>query len=233
MGLATCDVITMFRIESIIQLKEDESVQVVVRRHIVSIVPNLIISMLLIVLPFFFLFPLFRYGVAGIVIFAVSIVAGIALAVRSFILWNVIVMIVTDQRVVDVDQKSIFSRRVTEASYEKIQDVSWKRDGVVQTIFGMGSLQIQTAGTTATLEAENIPSPKKLHELINDLRKEALARGTKSNEEAGMEKDRRSRIRHIAELIEDVGDDELAEVERLLERKSRGKSMEVLFDKPS
>lgn len=223
----------MFRIESIIQLKEEENIEGLVRRHLVTLLPSLIISMLFIVLPFFFLFPLFGLGPLGVIVFGLSVIIGILWATRCLFLWNADVLVVTNLRIVDVDQKGLLSRKVSEAPYGVIQDVSWKREGIWQTIFRMGSVSIQTAGSSANIEADNIPHPGKLHEIINDerLRHEAEPKEQKQSPE---KKDRRSRIRRIAELLEEVSDTSVAEIEAVLERKVKSSSMEKLFsEKPS
>jgi len=49
----------MFRLESVIQLKDEEQIRAIARRHIITLIGPLALAMVLIVVPFFFLFPLF------------------------------------------------------------------------------------------------------------------------------------------------------------------------------
>lgn len=219
----------MFRIESIIQLKEEENIEAQVRRHLASLIPSLFISMLFIVVPFFFLFPLFSYGLAGVISFGLSVVMGIVWAIRALYLWNADVLVVTNMRIVDVDQRGLLSRQVSEASYDVIQDVSWKREGVWQTLFRMGSVTVQTAGTAAKIEAERVPRPAKLHEIINDERLKHKEENQQTHKTTPKNKDRRARIRRIAELLEEVGDSSVAEIEAVLERKVKHQSMQQIF----
>ncbi len=156
--------------------------------------------------------------------------AGILWAIRSLYLWNADVLVVTNLRIVDVDQKGLLSRKVSEAPYDVIQDVSWKREGIWQTIFRMGSVSVQTAGSSATIEAEQIPHPSKLHEIINDERLRYTTEPKERAEASPQKKDRRSRIRRIAELLEEVSDTSVAEIEAVLERKVKTSSMEKLFN---
>jgi uncharacterized membrane protein YdbT with pleckstrin-like domain len=218
----------MFRIESIIQLKDEENIEAMVRRHLASLLPTLFISMLFIVVPFFFLFPLFSFGLPGAIIFGVSVIFGILWAIRTLFLWNADVLVVTNLRIVDVDQKGLLSRKVSEAPYDVIQDVSWKREGIWQTIFRMGSVHVQTAGSSATIEAEKVPHPSKLHEIINDERLR-FTNEPKEVSQTPKSKDRRSRIRRIAELLEQVSDEAVTEIESVLERKVKHLSMEKIF----
>jgi hypothetical protein len=55
--------------------------------------------------------------------------------------------IVTSQRIIDIDQKGLFSREVNEMPLANIEDVSYKQDGFWATIFNFGNVILQTAGT--------------------------------------------------------------------------------------
>jgi uncharacterized membrane protein YdbT with pleckstrin-like domain len=54
--------------------------------------------------------------------------------------------ILTNERIIDIEQKGLFSREVSEFKLDKIQDVSIDVSGVIPTLFHYGSVQIQTAG---------------------------------------------------------------------------------------
>ncbi len=69
--------------------------------------------------------------------------------VYGFVLWTEYYLdmwVVTDKKVIDANQKSLFSREVSTVEIEKIQDVTVDVDGLIATIFGYGTLKIQTAG---------------------------------------------------------------------------------------
>ncbi|MFA6446788.1 MAG: PH domain-containing protein [Patescibacteria group bacterium] len=232
----------MFRLEAVIQLKEEESVKALARRHIITIIPSLFLSMVLIVLPFFFMFPLFGWGTPGIIIFGVLILAGAFVAFRTLFMWDEDVLILTNQRVIDVDQKGLFSRKVTEMSLSSVQDVSWKRHGFLQTIFRMGSINIQSAAATSSIEGTYVARPEKLQDLINELRgashvarPTSYVEGQTSNvvnvkeEDPPVEKDRRTRIRHIAQMLEGSDDGAVMQVENLLEKMEKDRAIRTLF----
>lgn len=218
----------MFRLESVMQLKDEEQIRAMVRRHAITLIGPLLLAMLLIVIPFFFLFPLFSLGLAGIIVFGVMILVGAFLAFRTLFVWDNDVLIVTNFRVVDIDQRGLFSRHVSEANLNAVQDVSWKKQGFWQTLFRMGSVTVQTAGATATIQGDNLPRPEKIQNLINDVRQESPSPTAPA--QTPVEKDRRSRIRHIAAMLEEVKDEEVMEIENILEKKSKEKSMQSLFN---
>ncbi len=218
----------MFRLESAIQLKDNESVKAMVRRHLVTLLPQLALAMALIVAPFFFLFPLFSAGTIGVVAFGACVAAGLVIAGRSLFLWDADVLILTTERAIEVDQKGILSRRVSEAPLASVQDVSWKREGFWPTVFRMGTLTIQTAGATAPICADSIGRPETVYELLNDLRHQAKAEV--ASDASAPVKDRRAHLRHIAEMLERVDDERVAEMEKQLEKQEREKSAEKLFN---
>src|SRR5262249_32798336 len=154
----------------VLSLNDGEKVRAVTRRHVATLVPPLGLALILIVAPFFLLFPLFSWGTPGVVLFCVAIVLGILIAIRSVVLWDAGALILTTMHISDVDQKGLLTRTVSEASLTSIQDVSWGRNGFADTIFRMGKITIQTASTTATIEARRIPHPEQMYELINELR---------------------------------------------------------------
>ncbi|MBI4224856.1 MAG: PH domain-containing protein [Candidatus Sungbacteria bacterium] len=54
--------------------------------------------------------------------------------------------IVTEKRIIDVEQRGLFSREVSEIPIASVQDVTVEVHGIVQTMLGFGTIKIQTAG---------------------------------------------------------------------------------------
>lgn len=164
----------MIRLEEVLQLKEGEEVKAVTRRHVVTLLPELIAATVLIVAPFFFLFPLFTSGPAGIVLFGVLVIVGVILAVRGFIIWDGDLLIVTNNRLVDVDQQGMFARVINEISYINMQDPSWSKTSPIDFLLGVGRVSARSSSGSLIIEARYIPRPKELHELITDYSQQAL-----------------------------------------------------------
>ncbi len=67
----------------------------------------------------------------------------------AFISWTTYYLdtwIVTNRRIIDIDQRALFQRKVTTLMLEKIQDMTVDVDGLFQTLFGFGTLILHTAG---------------------------------------------------------------------------------------
>ena len=154
-------------------LEENEEVIEIIRRYYLTLAFPLFIYFVVILVDFFFLTWLLRRGTWGLVVFSVIFIFFVLLAVRSWVIWSLNVFVVTSKRLIDIDQKGFFERVVSECTYEKIQDVSYKIKGVFQTLLHFGNIQIQTAGNQANLEINCIKDPHKVQELITSrLRKE-------------------------------------------------------------
>ena len=65
-----------------------------------------------------------------------------------FIEWTVYyfdVWFVTEKRIIDVDQKRLFNRDVTNLRFDKIQDVSVDVRGMISTFLDFGNVRVSTA----------------------------------------------------------------------------------------
>lgn len=82
--------------------------------------------------------------------------------------------IITDKRVVNIDQRSLFKRRVSEVELEKIQDIAHEITGVSATTFNFGTVIISPAGG-GNIELREIPQPAKVQDIIVKLVKKATA----------------------------------------------------------
>lgn len=69
------------------------------------------------------------------------------------------VWIVTDKRIVNIKQKGLFSRSISEAKLYRIQDVQAEVHGLLPTFFHFGNVTIRTAGNETFAVFEQVPSP--------------------------------------------------------------------------
>src|SRR3989344_2526123 len=93
----------------------------------------------------------------------------LGLWVLLFVNWTTYfldVWIVTDRRIVDIDQKTLFRRGMITARIEKIQDITVQVEGILQTVFGYGKLIIYTAGDNPDFIIENAAHPYDAKEKI-------------------------------------------------------------------
>ncbi len=151
----------------IVNLHDGEKVAAVVRNHWLSFFWGLSLPFTLIVAAFFFMVPLFRFGTPGLVAFGLLTFGGLFWFLRTVFLWYWNAFIVTSERIVDVDQRGLFDRTVSEAPFDKIQDVSYQVKGILGTVLNVGTVIVQTAGTNTNLELLHVHRPQDIQHLIN------------------------------------------------------------------
>lgn len=156
-------------VEKVIQIKDGEKVVRIVRHYWLVYIPAALIAFLCIALPFFFLLPLFSWNWIGAAIFGISIFVGVLYALRLAILWHWNAFIITTHRVVDIDRRGFFDRIVSEAPYDKIQHVSYRIQGLFGTLGRYGTVVIQNAGMTTTLELPHVYDPRSVHHLLTEM----------------------------------------------------------------
>lgn len=164
----------MFELYHTKNLQEGEEIRLVVRRYPLTMFwPGLLCS-LLILLPFFFLFPLLKLGSWGMAIFFGVGLVGVIAALRLIVLYWYNALLITNRRVIDIDQRGFFHRVVSETTYDKVQDVSIAVRGIAQTLLRCGSVQIQTAGSQANIEVRDVQHPAKVQQLLLSVQAEAV-----------------------------------------------------------
>lgn len=77
--------------------------------------------------------------------------------------------IVTNMRIVDIDQTGLFAHTVSELHIENIEDVTSETNGLFGTLFNYGMVYVQTAGSRERFEFDNVPNPGAVEKLILDI----------------------------------------------------------------
>lgn len=155
----------------------EEQVLLFLRQHFVVNVPWILIAIVMLLAPAFvfpfvltffpFQIPLpASYIVVG-TIFWYLVTAGFILG--NFIYWFFNIYIVTNQRVVDIDFRYLLFKEISEASLDKIQDLTYTSGGVVAALFDFGTVYIQTAAEVPNIEFERVPHPEQVIQTIRSL----------------------------------------------------------------
>ncbi len=154
---------------------QEEEIIAVVRRHWSTNVGWITISLLMSLFPFLltiipiftFLTPNYRF-VSTIFWFLLTF----AFAFENFLSWYFNVFIITEERVVDIYFFNLLDTKFYEAELNKIQDVTYTRTGISQTMFNYGTLSIQTAAETKEINVPGAPNPEMLAKILQELRLE-------------------------------------------------------------
>lgn len=145
-----------------------EKIILFLRPHVVTLIPPLLITIFLILVPF--LVPAFldllNIDLANslnaaqtflLTVFWYLVVAGYAF--YKFIFWYFNVYLLTNERIVDFDFRGILQKEISYAELPQIEDVSPKIIGFFGTFFNYGNVFVQTAGTNPEFEFINVARP--------------------------------------------------------------------------
>lgn len=88
------------------------------------------------------------------------------------------VWIITDQRIIDVEQRGLFHRTVSEIAMDRVQDVTVEIPGFVPTVLKFGTIRIQTAGEQGEFVISEVPDCDKAKNIIVEQQRKRVAAGT-------------------------------------------------------
>lgn len=137
-----------------IELQQDEQVQRIIRRYWLTLTPQLVMGIFFFWLPPALLFLAIDPRFSFISYFLSYLKIGMMLYYLIFLcslfyVWMdyyLDITIITNQRILLIEQKGLFNRQVTSVPRDKIQDITVRKRGVLQTFFDFGDIQLQTAG---------------------------------------------------------------------------------------
>lgn len=90
------------------------------------------------------------------------------------------VLVVTDKRLIDIEQVGLFSRDVAEVRLENIEDIKVRVSGIIPSLLKFGDVEIQTAGEFREFIKRNIPEPYIVRDAISKAHDEILKNSVKN-----------------------------------------------------
>jgi uncharacterized membrane protein YdbT with pleckstrin-like domain len=172
-----------------IHLEENELILKVVRKHWFIIFSELFFILLMSLLPLVVfvavgnftmisgLLTLDSLPVVPLVIFLVSGWLVICL-IAAYVIWTnyyLDLWIITDRRIVVVEQLSFFNRNISMFRIERLQDIEVRTVGLLQTFLNYGTLAAQTAGHfESNFNSSGLPDPRGLQAIIQKAMDERL-----------------------------------------------------------
>ena len=85
-------------------------------------------------------------------------------------------LIVTNERVIEIEQRGLFSREISSLHMENIQDVTIEVHGIIQTFFKLGDVHVQTSGAMRQVSINYLARPEDAKHLIMQIHTEMLNR---------------------------------------------------------
>ncbi len=150
-------------------LKEGEEAIAIVHKHWVKLAPAILRAVIAGIIPSFFIKFILSSQTATFIYLAFLGVLVLYVA-YSWIVYYFDVFIITDQRVIDIQQTGIFQRSVAEAPMNRIQDVTYAVGGFFATLFNYGKVTVRTASNNE-LTMKDVSNPEEIQEIIVELQK--------------------------------------------------------------
>ena len=89
--------------------------------------------------------------------------------VLFFVIWTnyyLDVWIVTDRKIIDVEQHRLFSRDISEFGLDRIQNITIEVSGILPTMLHFGNIHVETAGESRKFIIKYVPHPDKVKDVI-------------------------------------------------------------------
>lgn len=159
--------------------REGEEIEFVLRRSPLTLLPTLAVLAFLCLMPVVVFVAVVPVSLRGflyqpyqnVYFFALTLFYGFAWII-SAIEWSnyyLDIFTVTNKRLMNIQQRGLFHRVVSEVELEHIQDITSTINGPLQTLFDFGDLQIQTASEENKILPRSIPHPVQVRRKIMEL----------------------------------------------------------------
>ncbi len=166
-------------IKHLFKLKPYEHIVIILRRHVIFVVRDVIALVIFSLIPLvaiYFLQLNFPAIMSGQVTYPLIVLGAsiYLLAIWLFFFSLIInfyldIWVVTNDRIIAVEQEGLFSRTVSEMDLWLVQDVTSQSNGIGATLFGYGMLSVQSAAEQARFHFERAHNPNNIRQKILDL----------------------------------------------------------------
>ncbi len=143
-----------------INTQDDEIVIDIIRKSLWYWFWSITLAIVLLILPFFLIYPLFLQGWWGAMVFFVVLAISLILIYRIYRIYHYTALIITTKRLIDMEQTGFLNNSSSVILYGKIQDVNYKSHGLLQTIFKIGDINISFVNDKSSfIELDSIKYP--------------------------------------------------------------------------
>ena len=163
------------QISNIIKQKSYEKVIFVLHRHPLTFLPTLALFFVLLIIPvavYYLIINSFpdilttNYYALLILLASIYYLSTTLFFYVHFIDYYLDMWIVTNDRIVDIEQHGLFNRVITELDLFRIQDVTTNVQGFFATIFRYGDVIVKTASNNTNIIFYKVANPNHIREQL-------------------------------------------------------------------
>lgn len=160
--------------KSVGEFEADEKVLFVLKQHpfgiiliyIISITAFIIaLSMTSYLLPSLFTSASEVYVLWFVIALGAALILFVVLILSSFV-YNQSRFTLTNKKIVQITQKSIYERKISHLSLANIEDVTSNQRGILANMFNFGTIKVETAGEQANFIFVLCPDPHRVARII-------------------------------------------------------------------
>lgn len=166
-------------VKRLIKQKSYEKVVYVLRRHWLIFIKTMLPYPILIIFPVVIYWVItreFSNLLMGEFSYPLLIVAAsiyyfcvILFTFNAFLDYYLDEWIVTNDRIINIEQTGLFARTVSEMDLYKLQDATSDVKGIFPTMFNYGHVRLQTAGEKGNFDFEQVKNPNEIRRRIIEL----------------------------------------------------------------
>jgi hypothetical protein len=171
-----------------IRLRDDEHMIAIIRKHWFDLVAKTVGLAILLVTPYL-IYAAFQVAISQNTDLSTQLIGaqglqfplplaiflgslwGLVMWTRFFSVWTdhyLDVWVLTNRRLIDIDQIGFFNRRMASFRLERIQDITIRVEGFISTLLNYGDIHVQTAGEDQQFIIKSIPRPKDVKQAVLD-----------------------------------------------------------------
>lgn len=159
----------------IINLEENEEIIKVIRKHWLPMALSLVVGFLVAIAPIVFFIILKNILFSDLtlqnlyVLIFIYFIFLIFVWISIFVAWinyYLDIWVLTNKKIVDIEQIGLFSRKISSIRLDKIQDVQIEVLGIVDTFFKIGNIKVQTAANNENFIIKTASNPEQIKQLI-------------------------------------------------------------------
>lgn len=163
------------KIDQLIELDPNERILMVVKRHWSGLIPTIFSATVIFIAGLAGVFALsrFRDSVEQIVSLPIAILGLLVLVAFLLFVMGISVwvythnmMVVTNEKVVQLLYFSLFNRQISRLILQDIQDVTYRQTGILSRFFKYGTLHMETAGEAANFDFPYAVNPHEVSQRI-------------------------------------------------------------------
>lgn len=169
----------MFHLNQLPNQREKEEVVLFLRRHwfaiLIIVVSFLVLTGVPILLGWFFFDRIDSWlsnpvvGPIFVVLASIYFLSIWLVAFIEFTDYYLDTWIITNERIINIEQEGLFHRTASELDLAAVQDTTAEIHGFLQTVFSFGNVFVQTAGEKGRFNFKNIDNPEHVKEVIAKL----------------------------------------------------------------